>query len=108
MADVKNTKKEILEQNEKLREIAKEYKEKLESLEVQLSSTEDLPLIAYSFFKTGNTYKKVKLNFHPETLKAKVVSIEDATRVPNSFSMTNMEAKRVLVEEILKQEFEVK
>lgn len=87
------TKAQLVEQIDKL-------KEQLRGILAEKKKNSELEsgLPAFAPFKKDGHFKIANIEFDPETMQAKVVSIEDASRNTQSFELAEFECRKRLVE----------
>lgn len=98
------TKKELEEQIVSLKDMLKkagdELKTRLNDVEPDLG---DNPYRAVGLFKDGTKYKFARIDYNPENNACKIVSIEDAARIPEAAHLAKHNLEEVIDEEIFKR-----
>ncbi len=96
------TKKELEEQNMTLKNKIKELNKQLkESFNVKEPELGDKPYRAIGLFKDGKAYKFAKIDYNPETKASKIISLEDASRVPEAAHMAKYNLEEIISDEII-------
>lgn len=98
------TKKELEEQvvslKGMLKKVNEELKTRLNDVEPDLG---DNPYRAIGLFKVGKEYKLARIDYNPENNASKVVSIDNASRVPEAAHMAKHSLEEAVEEEIIKR-----
>lgn len=100
MATKKELEEQVVSLKEMLKKVNEELKTRLNDVEPELG---DRPHKALGLFKDGKNYKLVTIDYNPENNACKVVSMEDASRVPEAAHMAKHNLEEAVEEQIIKR-----